>query len=829
MVANETHYNPGWLEGRGIVMGYSKKTAKGRLDKYYHLAKEQGYRARSAFKLVQLNKKYEFLQNSRVVIDLCAAPGGWCQVAAKFMPKSKIIIGVDLAPIKPITGVITMVNDITTEKCRTDIKRELKDWKADVVLHDGAPNVGNSWVQDAYTQSELVLSSLKLATEFLIEGGWFITKVFRSKDYNSLMWVFNQLFKKVEATKPSSSRDVSAEIFVVCKGYLAPKNIDPRFLDPRSVFTDVESLINGGSTTAKTNLLHPDKKRRHRDGYEDGANILFKKLDAIEYINSEKFSDLLAESNCITFDPSHDLVKTILSDLETTEEVKNCCEDLKVLGRREFKLLLKWRLRMRKVLGFDVEEKPIATEEAAPEASAEDDIEILNESLQKKAKREKRKALERKAKLRIRLNMQMENANDLADGIADDALFSFKKVKSSAPAQSYEEPELTESSDESESEEHYETEEDSDDEEGRYNRMERELEAIHNEVRSNADIKKSAKKNKNEESDDSDKELEQEDGLEDLPEKPLLVDMRKPDEIKAINSAKVSMWYSNPLFKSMSQISADIMKHQEEKKTKKKNRQYQENPVDFIKAEAEAESGKSVTSAASKNVVDNVKKASKSKEEEHAVGSITFVKAEDKFDHCFDEEDAKMALNTEEGMAMATKLASGNRNKMREELIDESFNRFAFSEKSSDLPTWFHEDESKHNKPIKPITREVADAIKNKLKEINDLPIKKILEAKGRNKTRSLRRLEGLKKKAEAIMGSGEEGEKAKLIQISKLLKKSSVKREKPALVVAKGLNRGLKGRPKGVKGRYKMVDSRMMKELRAEKRAKKKASKSKK
>jgi AdoMet-dependent rRNA methyltransferase SPB1 len=806
-------------------MGYSKKTAKGRLDKYYHLAKEQGYRARSAFKLVQLNKKYEFLQNSRVVIDLCAAPGGWCQVAAKFMPKSKIIIGVDLAPIKPITGVITMINDITTEKCRTDIKRELKDWKADVVLHDGAPNVGNSWVQDAYTQSELVLSSLKLATEFLIEGGWFITKVFRSKDYNSLMWVFNQLFKKVEATKPSSSRDVSAEIFVVCKGYLAPKTIDPRFLDPRSVFTDVDNLINGGSSTAKTNLLHPDKKRRHRDGYEDGANILFKKLDAIEYITSEKFSDLLAESNCITFDPSHDLTKTILSDLETSEEMKNCCEDLKVLGRREFKLLLRWRLRMRKVLGFDAEEKPVAAEEAATEANSEDDIEALNESLKKKAKREKRKALERKAKLRIRLNMQMENANDLADGIADDSLFSLKKVKSSAPVQSYEEPELTESSDESEGEKHYESSDESD-EEGRYNRMERELEAIHSEVRSKADIKKANKKNKQEESDDSNDELEQEDGLEDLPEKPLLVDMRKPDEIKAINTAKVSMWYSNPLFKSMSQISADIMKHQEEKKTKKKNRQYQENPVDFIKAEAEAESGKVINHATSKKVTDNSKKTSKSKEDEPTAGSITFVKVEDKFDHCFDEEDAKMALSSEEGMAMATKLASGNRNKMREELIDESFNRFAFAEKSTDLPAWFHEDESKHNKPIKPITREVADAIKNKFKEINDLPIKKILEAKGRNKTRSLRRLEGLKKKAEAIMGSGEEGEKAKLIQISKMLKKTSVKREKPALVVAKGLNRGLKGRPKGVKGRYKMVDSRMMKELRAEKRAKKKASK---
>lgn len=117
--------------------------------------------------------------------------------------------GVDLVPIKPIPGVSTFAADITSSNCRNLIRQELKDWKADVVLHDGAPNVGTAWVQDAYAQSELVLMSLKLAVEFLVKGGTFVTKVFRSADYNNLLWVLNQLFEKAEATKPPSSRFAS--------------------------------------------------------------------------------------------------------------------------------------------------------------------------------------------------------------------------------------------------------------------------------------------------------------------------------------------------------------------------------------------------------------------------------------------------------------------------------------------------------------------------------------------------------------------------------------------------------------------------------------------
>ena len=113
---------------------------------------------------------------------------------------------------------------------------------------------------------------MKLATEFLVEGGTFVTKVFRSKEYNKLLWVFNQLFTKVEATKPPSSRNVSAEIFVVARGFKAPKHLDPRFLDPKSVFAETVE----GAANNEAKVFNPEVKKRKRGGYEEGDYTQFR-------------------------------------------------------------------------------------------------------------------------------------------------------------------------------------------------------------------------------------------------------------------------------------------------------------------------------------------------------------------------------------------------------------------------------------------------------------------------------------------------------------------------------------------------------------------------
>jgi AdoMet-dependent rRNA methyltransferase SPB1 len=361
-----------------------KKTkAKSRLDKYYHMAKDQGYRSRAAFKLIQLNKKFEFLSSAHVLIDLCAAPGGWLQVSVNNMPVSSLIIGVDLVPIKPVKGVTTFVGDITSKQTTSRLKSELKHFKADVVLHDGAPNVGVSWEQDAYTQNDLVLSSLKLATQFLRKDGVFVTKVFRSVDYNSLLWVFNKLFDKVTATKPVASRTSSAEIFVVCEKYTAPTSIDPKLLDSRYVFMESEDIIAKHNISSLKQIL-PGKRVLIDQTKGLGQ---FRKASLAEFIECTNPYQFLADHNQI--DANNEESQKYLEIHPPSDSVKDYFNDIKLLGLTEMKYLIKYRTKVLSLIHKRVKTDP--TQIKPPDSDEE--LENLIDSNIRKEKRKTKKQL----------------------------------------------------------------------------------------------------------------------------------------------------------------------------------------------------------------------------------------------------------------------------------------------------------------------------------------------------------------------------------------------------------------------------------------------------
>ena len=183
------------------------------------------------------------------------------------------------------------------------IKKELKHFQCDAVLNDGAPNVGTDWNLDAYAQIELSLAALKLATQVLKKGGTFVCKVFRSKDYNSFLFVLNQLFTKVESSKPSASRSQSAEIFMVCMGYKACP-IDERMLDPKYVFEDISGVQGNGEVDATQQISSLkrliDNKKKKATGYDDEdlqKNTFFNKADISDFFKSADPYEFLTKFN----------------------------------------------------------------------------------------------------------------------------------------------------------------------------------------------------------------------------------------------------------------------------------------------------------------------------------------------------------------------------------------------------------------------------------------------------------------------------------------------------------------------------------------------------
>lgn len=253
------------------------KSSKDKRDAYYRLAKEQGWRARSAFKLIQLDEQFNLFEDVSRVVDLCAAPGSWSQVLSRVLIKGESfgrrsweekkqreqeiisgvkdfmtehgklpaptelrprvgvkIVAVDLQPMSSLDGITTIQGDITHPSTIPKILHALDPETYDVdsalegtnpvdlVLSDGAPDVTGLHDLDIYIQSQLLYSALNLTLRILKPGGKFVAKIFRAKDIDLIYAQLKCFFKSVHCAKPRSSRASSLEAFVVCEGFALP-------------------------------------------------------------------------------------------------------------------------------------------------------------------------------------------------------------------------------------------------------------------------------------------------------------------------------------------------------------------------------------------------------------------------------------------------------------------------------------------------------------------------------------------------------------------------------------------------------------------------------
>jgi 23S rRNA (uridine2552-2'-O)-methyltransferase len=188
-------------------------------DYYYRKAKEEKYRSRATYKLLQAAEKYRFLKRGDVVLDLGAAPGGWLQAARKMVGREGFVLGIDLKGIKPLeaANVQTLVGDIVDPQIQELIERILPT-TTDVVVSDVSPSISGVWEVDHARQLDLARESLRLALKLLRKNGNFFVKVFQGDMFREFVGEVEDHFARIEIIKPKASRTKSAEVFILGMG-----------------------------------------------------------------------------------------------------------------------------------------------------------------------------------------------------------------------------------------------------------------------------------------------------------------------------------------------------------------------------------------------------------------------------------------------------------------------------------------------------------------------------------------------------------------------------------------------------------------------------------
>ena len=188
---------------------------KQRRDIYVRQSKVDGYRARSAYKLIEIDEKFKIFKGGISVIDIGAAPGSWSQYASKVVKSGKIV-SIDLKKMEPIENTIQIQGDFTDQNIKDEIRKNLKK-KAEVVMSDMAVNTTGIKNIDAIYTGELCKEAMIFSKDVILDNGFFISKIFMGGTFNEIVAQGKSIFKEVKVFKPKSSRKDSKESFIICK------------------------------------------------------------------------------------------------------------------------------------------------------------------------------------------------------------------------------------------------------------------------------------------------------------------------------------------------------------------------------------------------------------------------------------------------------------------------------------------------------------------------------------------------------------------------------------------------------------------------------------
>jgi 23S rRNA (uridine2552-2'-O)-methyltransferase len=188
---------------------------KQRRDTYVRQSKVDGYRARSAYKLIEIDEKFKIFKGGLTVIDIGAAPGSWTQYASKVVRNGKII-SIDLKEMEPIDNTLQIKGDFTEDHTQQKIKELLTD-KSDIVMSDMAVNTTGIKNIDSIQTGELCKEAMIFSQDIISNNGFFISKIFMGGSFNEIVQLGKKIFKEVKVFKPKSSRKDSKESFIICK------------------------------------------------------------------------------------------------------------------------------------------------------------------------------------------------------------------------------------------------------------------------------------------------------------------------------------------------------------------------------------------------------------------------------------------------------------------------------------------------------------------------------------------------------------------------------------------------------------------------------------